>query len=65
MPSGLDDAVKWLQFGQAIMAQGLGAWNAIKAAAAANGVEADTAALDAVIVDAARREEIARRDAEG
>ena len=61
----LQTAMAWLAFGQKVIEGGTAAWNAIKAAAAASGIETDNAALDAVIIDAERRKEIAKRDAAG
>lgn len=61
----LQTAINWLNFGQAIMRAGGGAWTAIKSAAQAHGVEADTAALDADLIDAERRKGLAERDAAG
>lgn len=58
----LEAAMKWLAFGQKVIAAGAGALADVKAAAAAHGIEADTAALDAVIADAVRRKVQAEED---
>jgi hypothetical protein len=59
----LEAALKWLAFGQQVVTAGAGALAAVKAAAAANGVQADTAAMEAVIADAERRKKLAEEDA--
>lgn len=56
-------ALNWLALGQQVFEKGAGVYAQIKAVLAANGIEADTAALDAVIADAERRKEQARIDA--
>lgn len=65
MTVDLEMAMKWLAFGQAVFSAGTGAWQRVKDAATEAGVEHDTAALDAVIEDAARRKAQAERDAAG
>lgn len=61
----LQTALKWLALGQQVIAAGAGPWAEIKAVMAAHGIEADTAALDAVIADADRRKALAEADAKG
>ena len=61
----LQEVLKWLALAQQIKAAGEGPWNQIKAVLAANGIEADTAALDVVIADADRRKALAEADAKG
>lgn len=55
--------MQWLGVLQQVEAAGSGAWDSVKAALAAHGIEADTAQLDAVIADAARRKALAEREA--
>lgn len=55
--------LQWLALGEKVVLAGADVLAQVRAVLAANGIEADTAALDAVIVDAARREEQARIDA--
>ncbi len=59
----LQTALKWLALGQQVFAAGAGPWSQIKDVLAANGIEADTAVLDAVIADADRRKALAEADA--
>lgn len=56
-------AMAWLAIGQQVIAQGAAAWESVKAALAAHGIEADTAILDGVIADAQRRADLARSEA--
>lgn len=55
--------LNWITLGQQVVEKGASVMNQIRAVLAANGIEADTAALDAVIADAERRKEQARIDA--
>ena len=55
---------KWIELGQQIVQAGLPALAAVKAALAANGIEADTAALEAVIEDAEKRKAEAEASAQ-
>ena len=57
--------IQWITLGEKVFHAGKPAFDAIKAALAAHGVEADTEQLDKVIEDAARREAIAKAEAEG
>lgn len=57
--------LEWIALGEKLISTGTGAIDAVKAAAAARGVEQDTAALDAVILDAERRKAIAAGEAAG
>lgn len=61
----LQIALQWLALGQQVFAKGEAVWNQIKGVLSANGIEADTAALDQVIADASRRKAQAERDAAG
>jgi len=54
---------QWLTIGQQVIAKGSAAFGAVKAALAAHGIEADTSALDEVIVDGERRAARARAEA--
>lgn len=56
---------EWLTLGEKVIKAGSGALAAVKTALAAQGVEADTAQLDAVIVDAERRKALAEAEARG
>lgn len=55
--------LEWVHLGEQLIASGQGAYNAVKDAAAAHGVLADTAQLDAVILDAERRKALAEAEA--
>ena len=57
--------LQWIGVLQRIQASGGTAYAEIKGVLAAHGIEADTAALDAVIADASRRKAIAQREATG
>ena len=57
--------LEWIALGEKLINTGMGAIDAVKAAAVARGVEQDTAALDAVILDAERRKGIAAGEAAG
>lgn len=57
--------LQWLDIAQQIEAKGEGVWTAIKAVLVDHGIEADTAALDAAIADAARRKALAEHEAAG
>jgi len=59
-PAGL---AEWLALGERIVTTGQAALNAVLTAAAAHGIEQDTAALNADISDAERRKTIAEREA--
>lgn len=61
----LEFALKWLGIGQQVLQAGEGAWAAIKATLAEQGITGDTEALDRVIADAARRKALAEQDATG
>jgi hypothetical protein len=56
---------EWLALGEKVIKAGAGAMAAVKAAAASQGVEQDTAQLDAVILDAERRKALAEAEAAG
>jgi hypothetical protein len=58
-------ALQWIQVGQKVIQAGAPVLAEIKATMARHGIEADTSALDAVIVDAARRKAIAEAEAKG
>lgn len=55
--------MQWITLGQQVFEKGASAFNAVKAALAANGIEADTAELDKVIADADRRKALAENEA--
>lgn len=55
--------MQWIALGQQAIAKGAEVMAQIKGVLAANGIEADTAALDAVIADADRRKKLAEDDA--
>lgn len=65
MRFSVDGIIKWIGVLQQIQAKGKPAIDAVRAALAAHGIEADNALLDGVIADDARREALARRDAAG
>lgn len=50
-------------FIQQVIEKGSPAWEAVKRAARENGVDADTALLDGIIVDAPRQKALAAREA--
>lgn len=60
----LSALMQWITLGQSVVDKGAAAMAAVKAAAAAHGIEQDTAALDAVILDAERRKAIAQHEAQ-
>lgn len=57
--------IQWITIGQQVFAQGSGVWTQINAVLKANGIEADTAELDKVIIDAERRKAIAEAESRG
>lgn len=57
--------MQWIALGEKVLDAGKGPLNAVIAAAAAHGVEQDTAQLNAVIVDGERRKAIAAAEASG
>lgn len=57
--------IEWIALGEKVIAAGKGPLSAVVAAAAAHGIAADTAQLDAVILDAERRKAIAAAEASG
>lgn len=57
--------LQWITLGEKLIAAGEGPLNAVLAAAAAHGITQDTAALNAVILDAERRKALAAADASG
>lgn len=57
--------INWISLGEKVFNAGKPAWDSIKAALAAHGIEEDTAALDKVIEDADRRKALAEHEAEG
>lgn len=61
--NGLQAALQWLALGQQVVAAGAGVLGQIQDVLKANGIEADTAALEQVIADADRRKALAERDA--
>lgn len=65
MNINLNGIVQWITVLQQLEAKGKPAWDSVKKTLADHGIEADTAALDEVIADAARRKAQAERDAAG
>lgn len=65
MNFSLTSLLQWFTLLQQIVDKGEEAWGPVKAILAAHGIEADTSALDDVIVDAARRKALAEREAAG
>ena len=61
----LQAALQWLGVLQQVVNAGGSVYAQIKGVLAANGIEADTAALDVVIADAERRRAQAEQDAKG
>jgi hypothetical protein len=61
----LDALFQWFSVFQKIVLAPSAVFTDIKRVLAAHGIEADTAALDAVIADASRRKAIAQREAAG
>lgn len=59
----LQSVLQWLAIGQQVVQAGAGVMAQIRSVLEANGIEADTAALDQVIADADRRRAIAEREA--
>lgn len=57
--------IQWIALGQQVFEKGSAVWSQIQAVLAANGIEADTAELDKVIIDAERRKAIAEAEANG
>jgi hypothetical protein len=58
-------ALNWVTLGTAIFKKGQAAWDDIKAVLVKHGIEHDTEALDAAILDADRRKALAVQDAAG
>lgn len=56
---------KWLSVLEDVLAIGQPAYDAVKSALAAQGIDAENAELDAVIVDADRRKALAHQEASG
>lgn len=54
---------QWIALGEKVVTAGAGALAAVTAAAAAHGIEQDTAQLNAVILDAERRKALAAAEA--
>lgn len=65
MKLDLQALLQLFAFIQQIAEKGQPAWDAVKKAAQANGVDADTALFDHVIIDAARQKALAEREAAG
>lgn len=59
----LQAIIQWIAVLERVQAAGGKGWAEIKAAIAAQGFEADTAAIDAALEDVARRKAIAAREA--
>lgn len=57
--------LQWIALGEKVLAAGEGPLKAVLAAAAAHGIAADTAQLNADILDAERRKAIAAAEAIG
>lgn len=65
MQEQLAAAIQWLALGQQVVAGGEALWKELKGVLTSHGIDADNAALDRVIVDAARRKAQAEADAAG
>lgn len=63
MNMDLQQLIAWISFGSSLIAKGQQAVADVRAAAVANGVEADWALLDKAIIDAERRKAVAHADA--
>lgn len=61
--ANLGALIQWLTIGEQVFDKGATVWADIQKVLAAHGIAADTAALDAVIADAARRKALAEQDA--
>jgi hypothetical protein len=57
--------IEWMKIGQRVIEVGMPLWNDIKLVLANHGVEADSALLEQVIEDAARRQALAEAEAGG
>jgi hypothetical protein len=55
--------IQWIQLGQKVVQSGAAAFTAVKDALAAQGIEGDTVAIDAVIADAELRKQAADAEA--
>lgn len=65
MPVAALAIIQWIGIGQQIIASGSGLYSQIMGILRANGIQADTSALDEVIADADRRKAIAEAEARG
>lgn len=57
--------MQWIALGEQVIEAGKGPLNDVRAALAAHGIAADTAQLDAVILDGERRKALAEHEAGG